>query len=185
MPALRAFTFLSLNGLYKGEGDDIGWHRHGEEEARYSEESLAAGHTLVFGRRTYDMMASFWPTPEAAEAYPAVAAGMNRSDKIVLSRRPFDPTWTNTEVVTGDIVAEMRKRKQGTGRDMTILGSGEIVSLFADAGLIDEFEIMIDPVAIPEGTRIFHGIRRPIDLRLVGSRVLGSGTLLLTYRPKE
>lgn len=183
MAALRAFTFVSLNGLYKGDADDIGWHRHGVEEARYSEASLAAGHTLVFGRRTYDMMASWWPSPEAADAYPAVADGMNRAEKLVLSRRQFTPTWANTDVLTGDVVAEMRKRKQSRGRDMTILGSGEIVSLFADAGLVDEFAVMIDPVAIPSGTRIFSGIRRRLDLRLVGSRVFGSGTLLLTYRP--
>ena len=183
MASLGSYLFLTVNGLYKGPGEDISWHRHGAEEAKFSQESLGQGNVLVLGRRTYEMMASWWPTPAAAAAMPEVADGMNRSRKLVLTRKPFEPGWENTTVVTGDVVGEMRRRKAARGPDMTILGSGEIVSLLARHGLVDEFQFMIDPVAMPEGTRVFAGLQEKLDLRLVDSRVFESGVVLLTYRP--
>ncbi len=80
MCKLTSFTFLSLNGLYKGEHEDTSWHRHEEEEGKYSEESLESNNILLFGRSTYEMMYSFWPSPMAAKMYPKVAIGMNKAE---------------------------------------------------------------------------------------------------------
>jgi len=185
MRKLKAFNILTLNGYFKSPQDDISWHVHGEEEEQYSIDSLQHGHVLLFGRRTYDMMASFWPTAMAAKQSPEVAVGMNRAEKIVFTRTPFAPAWSNTRVVSGDIVGEIRALKATAGPSMTILGSGSIVSLFAGHGLIDEFDFMIDPVAIPDGTPAFAGIPDRLALELTGSRVFRSGTVLLTYRPRR
>lgn len=179
---LIAYNFLSLNGFFKGPNEDIAWHAHSEEEAKYSEESLAQNdHILLFGRKTYEMMVSFWPTAQAKELFPRVAAGMNRAEKIVFSKSPFEPQWENTQVISGDIAARIGEIKQTPGKDMTILGSGTIVTLFTDHGLIDEYQFMIDPVAIPEGTPVFTGIKQKVNLQFTGSRVFKSGVILLYY----
>lgn len=183
MRTLKAFNFLTLNGFFKGPRDDIGWHAHGGEEEQYSVESLRRDGILLFGRRTYDMMASFWPTPVAAKQFPQVAAGMNRAQKIVFSRKPFAPRWDRTRVMTGDVVEQVQALKARPGADMTILGSGSIVSLFTEHRLIDEYEFMIDPVAIPKGTAVFAGITNTVELELTGSRAFKSGAVLLSYRP--
>jgi len=183
MRKLSVFEFTSLNGFFKGHGDDISWHRHGEEEGKYSEEVLKAGNTLLFGRVTYEMMAGYWPTPMAAEHNPVVAVGMNKADKIVFSKTLKKVGWNNTKLIKENIVDEIRKMKALPGADMTILGSGTIATLFADAGLLDEIQIMVDPIVIANGTPLFHTIKKPMDLKLTGTRTFKSGTVILIYRP--
>lgn len=183
MRKLTAYNFLTLNGFFKGLNEDTNWHTHGQEEAKYSEEALAQDQNiLLFGRKTYEMMVSFWPTPQAKDMFPKVAAGMNKAEKIVFSQSPFEPTWENTQVISGDIVERMRAIKKSPGKDMTILGSGTIISLFTDHDLIDEYQFMIDPVAIPDGTPVFNNIKQKLDLRLTGSKVFTSGVVLLNYQ---
>ncbi|MEW5961554.1 MAG: dihydrofolate reductase family protein, partial [Chloroflexota bacterium] len=91
--------------------------------------------------------------------------------------------WENTQVISGDIVEKIRELKKSPGKDMTILGSGAIISLLTDHGLIDEYQFMIDPVAIPDGTPVFKNIKQKLDLQLTGSKVFNSGVVLLNYRP--
>lgn len=86
MRKLSVFNFITLNGFYKGPGGDISWHKHGEEGSKFSEENLKSANILLFGRVTYEMMAGFWPSPMAYETFPAVAEGMNNTDKIVFSK---------------------------------------------------------------------------------------------------
>jgi len=182
MRKLNVFNFITLNGYFEGPNHDISWHKHGGEENKYSDDSLKADGILLFGRRTYEMMYSFWPTPMAAEMFPETAKGMNKSEKIVFSNSLKKAEWNNTKVIGGNIVEEMRRLKKTKGKDMTILGSGSIVSLFAEAGLIDNFEIMIDPIAIGNGTPIFNGIQHKLDLKLTDTRTFKSGVVLLSYK---
>lgn len=182
MGLLKAYVFTTMNGLYKGVAEDISWHQHGGEETAFSVASLAEGDVLLFGRRTYDQMAAFWPTATAAQQFPEVAEGMNRADKIVFSREHFAPTWDGTRCVTGDVASEVRGLKRAD-RDMTILGSGTIVSQLAGKGLLDQLQVMIDPVAIGRGTTLFQGLEGELLLRLVDHQVFDSGTVLLTYVP--
>jgi dihydrofolate reductase len=183
MGTLKAYNFLTLNGFFRGPHEDISWHAHGGEEEQYSVESLQSDGVLLFGRKTYEMMASFWPMPVAAQQFPDVAAGMNRAEKIAFSRKPFTPQWENARVISGDIVREVGALKAQPGRNMTILGSGTIISLFTEHGLIDEYQFMIDPVALPDGTPVFAGITKKVELELTGSKVFNSGVVLLSYRP--
>ncbi len=181
MRKLTAYNFLSLNGFFKGPNEDISWHQHREEQAKYSEEALAADNIVVFGRKTYEMMAAFWPTPMAAEMFPKVAEGMNRAEKIVFSNTLANASWPGSRIISGDIVESLRTLKATPGKDMTILGSGSIISIFTEHGLIDGYQFMIDPVALPEGVPVFHGIKRKIDLRLTNSKVFRNGIVLLEY----
>ncbi len=181
MSKLTAFNFVTLNGFFEGPDHDINWHKHGGEESKHSDVSLQAGNILLFGRRTYEMMYSFWPTPMAAEMFPETAKGMNRSEKIVFSSTMKKAEWKNTKVIGGNIVEEMKRLKKTNGKDMTILGSGSIVAQFADAGLIDGFQIMIDPVAIGSGTTLFGGLKQKLDLKLTGTKTFKSGVVLLSY----
>lgn len=185
MRKLSAYNFLTLNGFFKGPNEDTNWHTHGEEEAKYSEEALGEDENiLLFGRKTYEMMASFWPTPQAKALFPKVAEGMNRAEKIVFSRSPFEPKWENTHVISGDIVEKIREIKESPGKNMIILGSGAIISLFTDHGIVDEYQFMIDPVAIPSGTPVFNNIKQNLNLRLTRSKVFDSGVVLLNYQPR-
>lgn len=185
MRKLSAFIFITLNGCYKGPGGDISWHRHGEEEGEYSAESLRDENTLIFGRVTYDMMASFWPTPAAAESMPRVAEGMNKAEKIVFSKSLQSVEWENTRIISGDMIEEVRRLKGFPGNNMTILGSGSIVTQLAQEGLIDHYEIMIDPTVIANGTSIFQGITGTLNLKLLSVRTFKSGVVLLSYEPLE
>jgi len=105
-------------------------------------------------------MERFWPTEQAMKSFPTVAEGMNKAEKIVFSRIMKKADWNNTRVMTGDIIEEIRKIKQTPGKDMTILGSGTIVSQFSEAGLIDGYQFILDPVVLASGTSIFTGIQK-------------------------
>ncbi len=184
MRKISAFVFTSLNGYYKGLNEDISWHKHGEEEMKFSEEGANSGSILLFGRVTYEMMSGFWPSPMALEMMPGVAAGMNNSEKIVYSRTLKQANWNNTSIISDDIINETKKLKEKPGNDMTILGSGSIVSQFSEAGLIDELQIMIDPVAIAKGTALFENINQTLTFQLVSTRTFKSGVILLNYIPQ-
>jgi dihydrofolate reductase len=183
MRKVTAFNFITLNGFYKGMDEDISWHRHGSQEAKFSEQSLERDNILLFGRKTYETMVAFWPTPMAKELFPKVAEGMNKAEKIVFSRTMNKADWNNTRVVSGNIVDEIKVLKRTARKDMTILGSGSIIVQLAEEGLIDDYEILVDPVAIGVGTPIFEGITRKLDLKLMKTRVFKSGTVLLCFRP--
>ncbi len=185
MNKITAFTFLTINGFYKGLNDDISWHVHGEEGNKYSEDQLAAGNILLFGRKTYEMMNSFWPTQMAFDLYPKVAEGMNNAEKIVLSNSLTKASWQHTKIISDNVIDQIKQLKSTTSKNITILGSGSIVSLLTDAGLIDEYEFLIDPIAIGNGTPIFENINAQLTLKLVSTKVFDkSGQILLTYTSK-
>jgi dihydrofolate reductase len=185
MRKLIVFNFVTLNGYFEGPKRDISWHRHGAEENEYSVEGLKSGSTLLFGRVTYEMMASYWPTPVAIKNDPIVAAGMNHADKIVFSRTLKRAEWNNTRLVKDNIVEEIKRMKQLPGKDMTLLGSGSILIQFAEQGLIDEYQIMVDPVVLGDGTSIFKNIKHKLDLKLTRTRTFKSGVVLLCYQPAQ
>jgi dihydrofolate reductase len=182
MTKLTVFNFVTLNGYFKGPNGDISWHRHGEEENEFAGDSMkSSGATLLFGRVTYEMMAGYWPSREALKNDPVVAQGMNTAEKIVFSRTLKKADWDNTRIIKDNMIEEIRKMKRMAGSDMTLLGSGSILTQFAEHGLIDGYQIMLDPVALGEGTPILKGITRKLDLKLTDTRTFKSGVVLLSY----
>jgi dihydrofolate reductase len=183
MRKLNAFNFVTLNGYLAGPMGDISWHRHGPEENEYASEALNSETVLLFGRVTYEMMANYWPTPIAIENDPTVANGMNRADKIVFSRTLKKAKWNNTRLVKDNIENEALQMKLTPGKDMTLLGSGSILTQFTEQGLIDEYQIMIDPVALGDGTTLFKNMKHTLNLKLTATRTFKSGVVLLSYEP--
>jgi dihydrofolate reductase len=186
MGKFSAFNFITLDGYLEGpEKGNISWHNHGKEENEFASKSLQSGSTLLFGRVTYQMMASYWPTPTAMENDPSIADGMNNAGKIVFSKTMANADWNNTRLIKDNIAEEIKKLKQEAKNNMTLLGSGSIVTQFAEKGLIDEYLIMIDPVIIGSGTSIFKGISHQLNLELINSKTFKSGVILLCYQPKK
>lgn len=186
MGKLTSFTFITVNGFFKGQHDDTNWHSHGGEAAKFANEASGSDNILLFGRKTFEMMASFWPTPTAAELFPIVAENMNRSQKIVCSNKLKKADWKNATVISGDIVDQIKQLKQTTKKGITILGSGSLLTQLSDACLIDNYTIMLDPVALGNGTSIFNGIKSNLELKLVSSRVFEKDSiLLLNYERKQ
>lgn len=183
MRKLVIFNFLTLNGYFEGPGGDLSWHRHGEEESKFASESMGHGAVLLFGRVTYGHMAGYWPTPMAMQQAPVVAEGMNKAEKIVFSRTMAKAEWENTRIIKANMTEEVKKLKTTPGKDLCLLGSGSILTQLAEAGLIDEYQFMVDPVALGSGTSAFSGLGKKLDLKLKSTRAFKSGVVLLSYQP--
>lgn len=182
MGKLSVFNFITINGYFKGLNEDIGWHVHGNEQAEYASEGFDSKGILLFGRVTYQLMASYWPTQVAAQNDPVVAAGMNRAEKVVFSKTMTKVDWHNTRISL-HLEEEVRRLKEKSDQPLTVLGSGSLVAQLTELGLVDEFQFMVDPIALAAGTTIFEGLSRPLHLQLTSTRTFKSGTLLLTYIP--
>ena len=184
MRKLIVFNNVTLDGYFTGENGDLAWAHTRGDDAEYNAfigENAKGGGVLLFGRITYEMMASYWPTPAAMRDNPAVAEGMNRSEKVVFSRTIEKSSWSNTRVVKGDIAAEVWKMKQESGPGMAILGSGSIVSQLAPEGLIDEYQFVVNPVALGKGRTMFDGVREKLNLKLSKTRAFRNGKVFLSY----
>lgn len=186
MSVLNVFNSVSLDGYFTDANSDMSWAYQGTDDAEHREfveGNARSGGVLVFGRITYEMMVSFWPTPAALEQFPVVAAQMNSLPKIVFSKTLNEATWNNTRLVKGDLVGEMLRLKEEPGKDMTILGSGSIVAQLAQTGLIDEYQLLVIPVALGGGRTMFDGIKHKLPLKLTKTRTFNNGNILMVYEP--
>lgn len=186
MGKLTVFNSVTLDGYFSGPGGDLSWaHENADDEwNEFVSGNASGGGTLLFGRITYDMMASFWPTPEAMKSMPTVARGMNELPKVVFSRTMERAEWNNTRVVNGDIAAEVRSMKNAPDADLVIFGSGSIVPQLAQEQLIDSYQIVVVPVVLGRGRTMFEGLRDSLKLRLFSTRSFGNGNVLLEYAPR-
>lgn len=176
---LRVFNLVSLDGYVAGEGGDISWHNAGDPEfQQFAERASGSGSTLLFGRVTYQLMAGYWPTPEARRSDPIVAQGMNDSPKVVFSRTLKKADWSNTRLVKDDLLGEVRKLKRQDGEGLTVLGSAGLVAQLAQARLIDEYQMLVNPVALGKGKTMFEGLKDRLRLKLTGARAYGQNVLL-------
>lgn len=186
MRKLIVFNHVTLDGYFVDGDGQFGWARKGNEDPEYAQfvaENASGGGELVFGRVTYSMMANYWPTPIADQHMPEVAKGMNASPKVVFSRTLEKAEWNNTRLIKDDLIEAVKKLKAEDGPGMCILGSGTIVAQLAAAGLIDEFQMMVDPVALGKGRSMFDGIEKQVNLKLTRSRVFRNGKVHLCYEP--
>jgi dihydrofolate reductase len=184
VPKLGVFNHVTLDGFFVDLRGDMSWaHRNDPEWNDFVEKNAGGGGRLIFGRVTYDLMSGFWPTPQAAAAFPEVAERMNNLPKVVFSRTLDKASWSHTTLVKGDPVAAMRKMKAEPGEDMTILGSGSLVSQLAQAGLIDAYQLVVNPVVLGKGRTLFEGVQEKLALKLTQTRVFGNGNILLSYQP--
>ena len=187
MSTISVFIHLSVDGCFAGPNGEIDWFkaiRKDEQYDQYTHQQAQVGHALLFGRKTYEMMKSYWPTPDAIKNDPHMAGVMNNSRKIVLSRTltrvEEGPNWKNIELIREIDRDRMLALKKTA--DVTILGSGSIVQQLANLGLIDEFQLMVVPIVLGGGKQLFKDVRAT-NLNLVDSRGFKNGLVALKYRP--
>ena len=180
MRKLLVFTNISLDGYFEGPSHDLSAFKN-DFEAFPNEPGEQAG-TLLFDRKTYEMM-KFWATPRAAEMMPEVARFMNETPKYVASHVPFDPGWENVKVLNGDVEKAVRRLKEQPGGNIMIFGSNELVVSLLGESLIDELQIVVNPLAFGQGTPLFKGLQGKVDFALKDTRPFKSGAVMLTYEP--
>jgi dihydrofolate reductase len=155
MRKLISFNLITLDSFFEGANQDISWHNVDAEFNEFAVEQSRSGDTLLFGRVTYQLMASYWPTPDAIKNDPIVADYMNRTPKIVVSRTLEKAEWNNTQVVKDHVAEEITKLKQQRGKDIAVFGSANLLSTLMQLDLVDEHRIMVNPVILGNGTPLF------------------------------
>jgi dihydrofolate reductase len=177
---LRVFESISVDGYFTDRQGDIAWAHSGRDDPEFGAwvgDNAKRGGMLLFGRVTYQMMEGFWTTSAAAAQMPEVARGMNAARKLVASRT-IRPTWNNSELIGDDLVEAVRALKAQEGRGITVLGSGSVAAQLGEAGLVDEYQLVVLPLALGGGRTIFT---KGATLRLVEHRAFRCGNVVLTY----
>ena len=173
----------TADGYFEGPNREIDWHIVDEEFNRYAIDNLNNADALIFKRVTYELMASYWPTPNAASDDPLVAAKMNSLPKFVISKSLKTATWQNTRLINDDYQSEISKLKRQEGKNLLIFGSSDLAVSLLSAGLLDEIAVFISPILLGRGKPLFQGCDKKIRLNLLSTRVFHSGNVLLIYRP--
>ena len=182
MRKLFSFNLITLEGFFEGPQQDISWHNVDAEFNEFAIEQLDTIGTILFGRVTYQGMASFWPTPFALENDPVVAELMNSFSKVVISRTLDKAEWNNTRLIADHVAEEVTRLKQQSGKDLAIFGSANLTASLMRMGLVDELRIMVNPVILGQGTPLFKGVTEKVDLKLINTRVFRNGNVMLYYQ---
>ena len=186
-------TFLTLDGVMQAPGGNDedrsegfqhgGWQMPYIDEVAGSavDEGMTSSDGLLLGRKTYEIFAGYWPhQPDNAP----FAAQMNGFAKFVVSTTLEEPLeWANSTLISGDIAEEVTKLKQQPGKNLQVIGSGNLAQSLMKLELVDEFQLMIHPIVVGSGKRLFGEGNVPKTLRLVDSKTTGTGVLIVTYRP--
>jgi dihydrofolate reductase len=174
--------FVSLDGVI--ENPVWTFRFTGEEQQRFKYDELSAADALLLGRVTYEGFAAAWPhmTEQAGE----YADMMNGYPKYVVSTTLEEPLgWNNSTLIKGDVAEEVSELKRQPGGDILVFGSGSLVNDLMRYGLIDEYRLMVFPVVLGSGQRLFGDGIEETDLELVGTETFDTGVVVLTYRPAE
>jgi dihydrofolate reductase len=194
MRRVSVTEFLSLDGVMQGPGDPDedrsggfahgGWHLPYVDDVfmQSASEGMAETGGFLFGRKTYEIMAAHWPSQPDSDPFAAILNGLPKYVASTTLREPLE--WKGSTLLQGDAPTAVAELKEQPGGDLVVLGSGELVRALMDHDLVDEFRLMIDPIVLGGGKRLFPegGQKRP--LRLVSSTTSGTGMLITTYVPE-
>jgi dihydrofolate reductase len=180
--------FVSLDGVVEapGGGEDFkhgGWSfeiSRGDEGDKFKLDETLSSEALLLGRVTYEGFAAAWPTRDGE-----FADKFNTMPKYVVSTTLEDPEWNNTTVLKGDVADEVGKLKQKQDGDIVVHGSPRLVQTLIEHDLVDEFRLMVFPVVLGSGKRLFGETSDKKPLRLVDSKVVGDGVTILVYAPAD
>jgi len=189
MKKITVFNHVTIDGYYAGPNGEIDWFYavpHDNEWHKYTHSQAGGNSTLIFGRTTYEMMKSYWPTPDAIKNDPGMAKSVNESPKIVFSKKiksaKEEPNWKKITLyheINPDQIIKLKKKN-----DMTILGSGSIVQQFSNLNLIDNYFLVVVPVILGAGKSFFDGVAKK-NLKLVEARSFKNGIVLLHYKSNK
>jgi dihydrofolate reductase len=192
MRTLVVIEFLSLDGVMQAPGspeeDTEGGFRHGGWQRPYFDdvmgasaaEGMAETDTYLFGRKTYQGMASYWPTAPADDPF---AKHLNHTPKYVASRTLTDLSWQGSTLIDGDVAGRVARLKDQPGGNIAVLGSGELVQTLIRNDLVDVYSLTVSPILLGSGKRLFRDDDDLRRLRLVDSRATTTGSVMLTYQP--
>src|SRR5882757_303287 len=181
--------FVTADGVAEGPGTDQAFSRdqwafrfdRGSDGDQFKLDELKAAGALLLGRLTYEGFAAAWPTITDEAGF---AEKMNSIPKYVVSGTLREPTWQNTTVITGDVPAEIQKLRDQVEGDVLINGSTQLVHSLIEHDLIDEYRLMVFPIIVGAGKRLFGDTRAAATLRLVETRTVGpDGVTIVVYRP--
>lgn len=182
MRKLILFNMITLDGFFAGPSGEIDWHRVDDEFNQYSIDQLNEAGGLVFGRVTYELMASYWPTSSALQDDSQVAAKMNSLPKFVASRTLHEAAWNNTRLLKGNAAAEIDRLKTAPGGDLFIFGSANLAASLIKKNLIDEYRLIVSPLTLGGGIPLFQNPHLRQHLHLVRTRAFRNGNVLLVYQ---
>ena len=192
MTTLVVLEYVSLDGVIQAPGhageDPAGGFEHGgwtgpqlRDHPRYVAESFSAADAFLFGRLTYEIFAAYWPT--VTDAGNDIAKALNTRPKYVASDSLADPGWAGTTVLGGDLAGEVAKLKAQPGRELLVVGSAELAQTLMRHNLVDEYRLLVHPIVLGGGKKLFRDGARATPMRLIDARVSTSGLVLLAYRP--
>jgi len=178
--------FMSLDGVVEDPGgaEDYrhgGWSfeiSRGEEGDQFKLDETMSSEALLLGRRTYEGFAEAWPSREGG-----FADKFNTMPKYVVSSTLEEPDWTNTTVVRGDLAEEVRRLRDEVDGDLVVHGSASLVQALIENDLVDELRLMVFPVVLGSGKRLFGDTADKKPLRLTDTRVVGDGVSILIFEP--
>ncbi|MEV3981877.1 dihydrofolate reductase family protein [Nonomuraea sp. NPDC049758] len=183
MRKISANLFISLDGVVQ---DPAEWHFPYFNDEMGAAVTAQMADTLLLGRETYDSFAGAWPEREAAGGEDAAfARTIGDARKIVVSRQPLEFTWRNSELLQGDLVKGVTALKAEPGGPIAMSGSVSVVRQLLAAGLLDELHLLVHPIAVRRGERLFDEGDSSIPLELVSSQTFTTGVLYLVYRPAD
>jgi dihydrofolate reductase len=186
MKKITAGLFISLDGVVEAPDQ---WHfpYFNDEMGAAVDATLGAADTILFGRKTYDSFAGAWPERElAGEEDAPLAKKLGDTRKIVVSNQQLEFTWRNSEQLQGDLIETVTALKSEPGeRTIGMSGSVSVVRQLLAAGLLDELHLLVHPIAVRKGMRLFDESESPIPLKLLSSQTFETGVLNLVYAPAE
>jgi dihydrofolate reductase len=179
--------WISLDGFIAGPNDDMSWVRVDDAVSAYEDDLVSAADTLILGRVTYQSFAGAWPyvpdNPAASDGEKDYARKVNRMRKIVYSRTLETAEWHNSTLLHAINPDDIVNLKHKDGKNIAIYGSASIVQSLMALGLIDEYQLLVHPVVLGGGKRLFKEGSETTALRLVETKTFSPGVVLLTYRP--
>ena len=192
MRKIISLTHLSLDGFASGPNDELDWISYDDELEQYAHSMHAIADAVIWGRRTYELMASYWLTvpgnPDSKPPQLEHARWLDASTKIVVSRTLDRIEWNhtkNTVLIKDNIADEINKIKQQPGKNIWFLGSISLMQTFMQLDLIDEYRFGINPTVLGRGKPLFSDINHQISLKLVEAKTFKSGVVTLRYEPKR
>ena len=182
MRKLFSFMVVTLDGYYEGPDGEFDWPNVDDEFNDFAISQLNDIDTLIFGRATYEGMASYWPTPAALEGDPVVADRMNSIPKVVFSSSLDAAEWQNTRLAKGKASEAVAELKAQDGGNILKFGTGELDRTLLEQGLVDEFQFWLIPIVVGRGERLFEGFETTLEL--LETTRFKSGVVALKYAPK-
>ena len=176
---------VSLDGFIEGPKKELDWHVWNKEMDKYMINFFDTIDTLLFGRITYQLMESYWPAASAPNDDPIITGKMNNLPKIVFSKTLDKAGWQNTTLLKEVNADEIAKMKQQPGKNMVIFGGANLASTFLHMNLIDEYQIIVNPVILGRGTPLFRDSGDKLTLELLRTKKFSSGNVILYYQPAK